>query len=75
MHKRNAPFERGALPKRGAHGYSAFFLLAIVGDVNSHAHLFPWIGLFVDLHNAAFKHVGMAKRSSCAMAALLSPGT
>ena len=36
-------------------------LFAIVGDVNSHAHLFPWIGLFVDLHNAAFKHVGMAE--------------
>lgn len=37
------------------------FLFAIVGDVNSHAHLFPWIGLFVDLHNTAFKHVGMAE--------------
>ena len=51
------------------------FLMALVGDVNSHAHLFPWIGL---LSTCIIRHsstLAWPKRNSCAMVALLSPGT
>ena len=64
MHKEKRPVRTGRPTQTRSTRLFRLFLFAIVGDVNSHAHLFPWIGLFVDLHNAAFKHAAYNTRAT-----------